>query len=78
MSDLLLELFGEEIPASMQARAAKDLKRLVCNSCRVENLTYETEVHNCLYWVNRMLLALLGHAETMYSLVSYDFLHTIQ
>ena len=41
MSDLLLELFGEEIPASMQARAAKDLKRLVCNSCRVANLPFE-------------------------------------
>ena len=29
MSDLLLELFSEEIPARMQARAAEDLKRLV-------------------------------------------------
>ncbi len=29
MPDLLLELFSEEIPARMQARAAKDLKRLV-------------------------------------------------
>ena len=29
MAELLLELFGEEIPARMQARAAADLKRLV-------------------------------------------------
>ncbi|MEM6662962.1 MAG: glycine--tRNA ligase subunit beta [Pseudomonadota bacterium] len=29
MPDLLLELFSEEIPARMQARAAEDLKRLV-------------------------------------------------
>ena len=29
MAELLLELFGEEIPARMQARAADDLKRLV-------------------------------------------------
>ncbi|MDP6689825.1 MAG: glycine--tRNA ligase subunit beta, partial [Alphaproteobacteria bacterium] len=29
MADLLLELYGEEIPARMQARAADDLKRLV-------------------------------------------------
>ena len=29
MPELLLELFSEEIPARMQARAAEDLKRLV-------------------------------------------------
>lgn len=29
MAELLLELFSEEIPARMQARAASDLKRLV-------------------------------------------------
>ena len=29
MPELLLELFGEEIPARMQARAAEDLARLV-------------------------------------------------
>ncbi len=28
MAELLLELFSEEIPARMQARAADDLKRL--------------------------------------------------
>ena len=30
MPELLLELLSEEIPARMQARAAEDLKRLVC------------------------------------------------
>ncbi|NVN36572.1 glycine--tRNA ligase subunit beta [Komagataeibacter swingsii] len=30
MPELLIELFSEEIPARMQARAAKDLERLVC------------------------------------------------
>ena len=29
MPELLLELFSEEIPARMQARAAEDLRRLV-------------------------------------------------
>ena len=29
MSELLLELFSEEIPARMQGRAAEDLRRLV-------------------------------------------------
>jgi glycyl-tRNA synthetase beta chain len=29
MPDLLLELFSEEIPARMQARAADDLRKLV-------------------------------------------------
>jgi glycyl-tRNA synthetase beta chain len=31
MAELLLEIFSEEIPARMQARAADDLKRLVCD-----------------------------------------------
>ena len=29
MPDLLLELFSEEIPARMQAKAADDLRRMV-------------------------------------------------
>ena len=29
MPDLLIELFSEEIPARMQAKAASDLQRLV-------------------------------------------------
>ncbi|MGR3570431.1 glycine--tRNA ligase subunit beta [Brevirhabdus sp.] len=40
MPDLLLELFSEEIPARMQARAADDLKRLVTNGLVEAGLTY--------------------------------------
>ncbi|MCE2576225.1 glycine--tRNA ligase subunit beta [Komagataeibacter sp. FNDCR2] len=32
MPELLIELFSEEIPARMQARAAQDLERLVCEA----------------------------------------------
>lgn len=41
MADLLLELFSEEIPARMQARAAEDLKRLVTQGMVDRGLTYE-------------------------------------
>jgi glycyl-tRNA synthetase beta chain len=41
MADLLLELFGEEIPARMQSRAADDLKRLVCAGLKAAELPYE-------------------------------------
>jgi len=41
MPDLLLELFSEEIPARMQARAADDLKALVTNALVERGLTYE-------------------------------------
>ncbi len=40
MPDLLLELFSEEIPARMQARAADDLKRLVTDALVDAGLTY--------------------------------------
>ena len=40
MSDLLIELFSEEIPARMQAKAADDLKRLVTNGLVEAGLTY--------------------------------------
>ena len=40
MPDLLLELFSEEIPARMQARAAEDLKRLVTDGLVGAGLTY--------------------------------------
>ncbi|MEM9268890.1 MAG: glycine--tRNA ligase subunit beta, partial [Pseudomonadota bacterium] len=40
MPDLLLELFSEEIPARMQARAADDLKRLVTGGMVEAGLTY--------------------------------------
>ena len=40
MPDLLIELFSEEIPARMQARAAEDLKTLVTNGLVEAGLTY--------------------------------------
>ncbi|MBD3764302.1 MAG: glycine--tRNA ligase subunit beta [Rhodobacterales bacterium] len=40
MPDLLLELFSEEIPARMQARARDDLRRLVTDSLVQAGLTY--------------------------------------
>jgi glycyl-tRNA synthetase beta chain len=41
MSDLLLELFSEEIPARMQARAAEDLRKLVTDRLVDAGLVYE-------------------------------------
>lgn len=41
MPDLLFELFSEEIPARMQARAADDLKRMVTDALVERGLTYE-------------------------------------
>src|SRR5215472_16655733 len=41
MPDLLLELFSEEIPARMQARAAEDLKALVTDRLVAAGLLYE-------------------------------------
>jgi glycyl-tRNA synthetase beta chain len=40
MPDLLIELFSEEIPARMQARAGEDLKKLVTNGLVDAGLTY--------------------------------------
>ena len=40
MPDLLIELFSEEIPARMQARASADLKRLVTEGLVNAGLTY--------------------------------------
>jgi len=42
MPDLLIELFSEEIPAKMQARAAADLKRLMTDALVEAGLTYES------------------------------------
>jgi glycyl-tRNA synthetase beta chain len=39
--DLLLELFSEEIPARMQAKAADDLRRMVTDRLVAEGLVYE-------------------------------------
>jgi glycyl-tRNA synthetase beta chain len=41
MPDLLLELFSEEIPARMQARAAEDLHKLVTDRLVATGLVYE-------------------------------------
>ncbi|HJW40643.1 MAG TPA: glycine--tRNA ligase subunit beta [Rhizomicrobium sp.] len=41
MSDLLLELFSEEIPARMQAQAARDLERLVVGALSDRGLLFE-------------------------------------
>jgi glycyl-tRNA synthetase beta chain len=41
MTDLLLELFSEEIPARMQAKAADDLRRMVTDRLVAEGLVYE-------------------------------------
>jgi glycyl-tRNA synthetase beta chain len=41
MSDLLFELFSEEIPARMQAQAAADLKKLVTDALVERGLTFE-------------------------------------
>lgn len=40
MPDLLIELFSEEIPARMQARAAEDLKKRVTDGLVAAGLTY--------------------------------------
>ena len=42
MPELLLELLSEEIPARMQARAAADLKRLVCDGLKKSGLEFES------------------------------------
>ncbi|HXV22704.1 MAG TPA: glycine--tRNA ligase subunit beta [Alphaproteobacteria bacterium] len=40
MPELLIELFSEEIPARMQARAAEDFKRLMTEKLRAASLTF--------------------------------------
>ncbi len=47
MADLLIELFSEEIPARMQARAAEDLARLVGDGLREAGLAFsKAEAHS--------------------------------
>src|SRR5271169_4047086 len=41
MPDLLLELFSEEIPARMQARAAEDLRKAITDRLVAAGLVYE-------------------------------------
>ncbi|MEO1458829.1 MAG: glycine--tRNA ligase subunit beta, partial [Pseudomonadota bacterium] len=58
MPDLLLELFSEEIPARMQARASEDLKRLVTNHLVEAGLVYESAA--AFATPRRLALALTG------------------
>ncbi len=47
MPELLLELFSEEIPARMQAKAAEDMRALITNALVDAGLTYEgAQVHS--------------------------------
>ncbi|WP_208435117.1 glycine--tRNA ligase subunit beta [Bartonella phoceensis] len=52
MSDLLLELFSEEIPARMQRKAAADLKKSVTDQLIDVGLTYKAARE---YWTPRRL-----------------------
>jgi len=42
MTDLLLEIFSEEIPARMQKRAGEDLQKLITNGMVEAGITYES------------------------------------
>lgn len=58
MSELLLELFSEEIPARMQARAAADLKKLITDGLVDAGCTYEgAQAHAT---PRRLVLSVLG------------------
>ncbi|MWD28742.1 glycine--tRNA ligase subunit beta [Aquicoccus sp. SCR17] len=58
MPDLLIELFSEEIPARMQARAAQDLKTLMTDGLVEAGLTY---AHAAAFATpRRLVLALEG------------------
>ncbi|MCZ2158522.1 glycine--tRNA ligase subunit beta [Bartonella sp. 220] len=52
MSDLLLELFSEEIPARMQRKAAADLKKCLTDQIVKAGLTYRAAKE---YWTPRRL-----------------------
>jgi glycyl-tRNA synthetase beta chain len=58
MPDLLLELFSEEIPARMQARAAEDLHKLVTDRLVNAGLVYEGA--RALVTPRRLALAVQG------------------
>ncbi|PSL18850.1 glycine--tRNA ligase subunit beta [Shimia abyssi] len=58
MPDLLIELFSEEIPARMQARAAEDLKKRVTDGLVEAGLTYAGA--QALSTPRRLTLALEG------------------
>ncbi len=58
MADLLLELFSEEIPARMQAQAAKDLERLVVGALSDRGLLFEGA--KAFFGPRRLTLAIAG------------------
>jgi glycyl-tRNA synthetase beta chain len=58
MPDLLIELFSEEIPARMQAKAAEDLRRLVTEGLVEAGLTYAAA--GAYATPRRLVLALEG------------------
>jgi glycyl-tRNA synthetase beta chain len=60
MPDLLLELFSEEIPARMQAKAAEDLRRLMTDGLVERGLTYAAAA--AFVTPRRLALALTGLA----------------
>ncbi len=60
MSELLLELFSEEIPARMQVRAAEDLKRLVLEGFAATGLTVGDAM--CFSTPRRLTLVVKGVA----------------
>ena len=60
MPELLLELFSEEIPARMQAKAAEDLKGLVTNALVDLGLVYEAAQSHAT--PRRLVLAVEGLA----------------
>ncbi|WP_293575804.1 glycine--tRNA ligase subunit beta [Phaeobacter sp.] len=61
MPDLLIELFSEEIPARMQARAAEDLKKRITDGLVEAGLTYAGA--HALSTPRRLTLALEGLLE---------------
>ena len=58
MSDLLLELLSEEIPARMQARAAEDLRKAVTDRLVDAGLVYDGAL--AFVTPNRLALAVHG------------------
>lgn len=58
MSDLLIELFSEEIPARMQAAAASDLKRLVAAGFKAEGIEFSGMIAHVT--ARRLILSVKG------------------
>jgi glycyl-tRNA synthetase beta chain len=61
MAELLVELFSEEIPARMQARAGDDLKRLVTDALKAANLAFDSAA---AYATPRRLALVVGGLPT--------------